>query len=323
MRKVQRLIFTVLVLALPLLLSQCSTKQGAALSGVRGIKPGEAAKLAEAYDPEPIRPTSRLDRREIPLDRLEALGDLAVQNHDYDRSLVNFLRILKDQPENQELRYKVGVIFLLSGQLEAARRELARVLIKQPEMLEAHEALGLVHLEEKQYLQALEEFRLVLAKEPNRARTRYLLGVARLMSGQTREAIIVLEAAAALDPRHIATMSALGQAYFKVKDYSRALTWLKKGQSLAPNQPKINYHLGMTLAATKRYPEALQAFLKAGDEAQAYNNIGVHYFMEGQYEEAAKCFQRALELRPTFYKEAKVNLNRALERLQEAREDAI
>ncbi len=323
MRKVQRLIFTALVLALPLLLSQCSTKQGAALPGVRGVKPDEAAKLAEAYDPAPSRRTSRLDRREIPLDRLETLGDLAVQNHDYESSLINFLQILKDQPENYDLRYKVGVIFLLSGQYEAAQRELARVLIKQPEMLAAHEALGLAHLQEKQYPLALEEFRLVLAKEPNRAGTRYLLGVTQLVAGQTREAIAALETAAALDPRHVATMTALGQAYFKMKDYPRALTWLKKGQSLAPNQPKLNYHLGMALAATKRYPEALQAFLKAGDEAQAYNNIGVHYFLEGQYEEAAKCFQRALELRPTFYREARVNLNRALERLQDSRKDAI
>jgi len=43
--------------------------------------------------------------------------------------------------------------------------------------------------------------------------------------------------------------------------------------------------------------------------------------MEGQYEDAAKCFQRALELRPTFYQEAKTNLQRALEKLQETRKD--
>jgi tetratricopeptide (TPR) repeat protein len=61
--------------------------------------------------------------------------------------------------------------------------------------------------------------------------------------------------------------------------------------------------------------------MKSGDEAQAYNNIGVHYFMDGQYEEAAKCFQRAIELRPTFYEEAKTNLQRALEKLQATRKD--
>ena len=318
MSKVRRLLGAALMLALPLLLCQCA-KKPVAPSGVRPIKPEEAAKLQEAYDPWDKRPPSRLDRKEIPSERLEALGDLSMQTRDYDRSLLNFLQILKDQPENHELRYKVGVIFLLKGQLEAARRELARVLLHQPEKLAAHEALGVVHLQEKQYPLALEEFRLVLASEPNRGHTRYLVGVTHLLAGQTREAISALEKAAALDHRHVPTLTALGQAYIKVKDYPQAINWLKKGESLAPDQPKNNYQLGMALAGAKRYAEALQAFLKAGDEAQAYNNIGVHYFMDGQYEEAAKCFQRALELRPTFYQEAKVNLNRALERLQQAR----
>ena len=69
--------------------------------------------------------------------------------------------------------------------------------------------------------------------------------------------------------------------------------------------------------------EALQAFMKSGDEAQAYNNIGVHYFVAGQYEDAAKCFQRALELRPTFYDEAKANLQRALEKIQQTQKGDI
>ena len=61
--------------------------------------------------------------------------------------------------------------------------------------------------------------------------------------------------------------------------------------------------------------------MKAGDEAQAYNNIGVYCFMDGQYEEAAKCFQHAIEIRPIFYQEAKSNLQRALEKLQQSRLD--
>ena len=73
----------------------------------------------------------------------------------------------------------------------------------------------------------------------------------------------------------------------------------------------------MILAARKNYPEALAAFRQAGDEAQAFNNIGVHYYLDHRYSEAARCFQKALELRPTFYQEAKVNLTKALERLQE------
>ena len=122
---------------------------------------------------------------------------------------------------------------------------------------------------------------------------------------------------------NVALLATLGQAYLKVKDYDRALLCLKKGQSLDPNDKKINLNLGMALAGLKRYPEAFDAFLKAGDEAQAYNNIGVHYYLEGHYEEAAKCFQKALELRPTFYEEAKTNLQRALEKLQESGKEPI
>ena len=114
---------------------------------------------------------------------------------------------------------------------------------------------------------------------------------------------------------------ALGQAYLKMKKYPDAVTYLKQGQALAPQDQKVNYHLGMALAAQKRYPEALEAFMKAGDEAQAYNNIGVHYFGDGRYEEAAKCFQKAIDLRPTFYQEARGNLQRALEKLHQARND--
>ena len=124
-----------------------------------------------------------------------------------------------------------------------------------------------------------------------------------------------------MDPRQKASHIALAQAYLQQKDYPHAVASLKQAQTLAPQDPKVNQLLGRALGAQKQYPQALEAFMQAGDEAQAYNNIGVFYFMDGQYEEAAKCFQRALELRPTFYQEAKTNLHRALEKMQETRKD--
>ena len=112
---------------------------------------------------------------------------------------------------------------------------------------------------------------------------------------------------------------ALAQAYLQQKDYPHAVASLKQPRALAPQNQKVNQLLGRALGAQKQYPQALEAFMRAGDEAQAYNNIGVFFFMDGQYEEAAKCFQRALELRPSFYQEAKTNLQRALEKMQETR----
>jgi Flp pilus assembly protein TadD len=126
-----------------------------------------------------------------------------------------------------------------------------------------------------------------------------------------------------LNDKNVALLATLGQAYLKVKDYNKALLFLQKGQNLDPTDKKINLNLGMALAGLKRYSEAFDTFLKAGDEAQAYNNIGVHYYLAGRYEDAAKCFQKALDLRPTFYEEAKANLQRALEKLQQTKQKPI
>jgi Tfp pilus assembly protein PilF len=305
-----------LLLALPLAVSHCARNK----SPAAGIDSERLAKLQDLHDHWSHQKTPTLPEK-LPDDRLEALGDLALENRNFEDSLVNYLQVLRDHPERYDLHHKVGVIFLMSGKLEAAQKELALVLVHQPEMLQAHEALGLVFLQGKQYPLAIDEFHYVLAQDPSRGKTHHLLGVTFLEAGQTDRAIQEFQKATILDPRHLSSFVLLSEAYLKRKDYTHATASLKKAQSLAPDNQKVNRLLGQALAGQKLYPEALTAFLKAGDEAQAYNNIGVYYFMDGRYEEAAKCFQRAIELRPTFFQEAKTNLQRALEKLHDSQHD--
>lgn len=316
LHSLRRLACGAILLALPLAVSHCARNQSTATQ----MDSEKLSKLQDLNDhwshrDKPTRP------EQLPDDRLEALGDLALENRNFEDSLVNYLQVLRDHPERYDLHYKVGIIFLMSGKLEAAQKELALVLVHQPEMLKAHEALGLVFLQGKQYPLAIEEFHYVLAQDPSRAKTHHLLGVTFLEAGHSDRAIQEFQKATVLDPRHLSSFILLSEAYLKRKDYTHATATLKQAQSLAPDNQKVNRLLGQALAGQKQYPQALMAFLKAGDEAQAYNNIGVYYFMDGRYEEAAKCFQRAMELRPTFYQEAKANLQRALEKLQESRHD--
>jgi tetratricopeptide (TPR) repeat protein len=302
--------YTVLILALPLLLSHCGKQQ------TSGARPDLSDRLTEG---RPFK--SSPDKDLLPPDRLESLGEIALQSGDYDSSLINFMEILRREPGRYDLHYKVGVIFLLKGQLEPAQKELALVLVHRPNMSQAHEALGMVHLQQKKYSQALVEFQQALSQDSGRANARHLLGITYLEMGQPGKAIVELKRALDLDRRQMASYVALGQAYTELKDYRRAVDCLKQGLGLEPTNQKLNYQLGMALAGEQRYNEALEAFMKAGDEAQAYNNIGVHYFVAGQFEEAAKCFQRAIELRPTYYGEAKTNLQKALEKLHQVRKD--
>jgi tetratricopeptide (TPR) repeat protein len=305
-----------------IVLSGISCAHKANNMSVQNLKMKEIARLQEAYDHVTPKPEPGA-KEELSPERREALGDLLLERKEYEGSLVHYLQLLKAEPQRTDIRYKVAVLLLLSGQTQAARQELTTVLAAKPQMLEAKEALGLTYLEEKQYPQAIRLFQEVLNQDSTRVKTRHFLGSAYLAQDNPREAIRVMERASYQSGKNVGFLATLGQAYLKVKDYNRALLYLQKGHSLDPKNKKINLNIGMALAGLKQYPEAFEAFKRGGDDAQAYNNIGVHYYLDGRYEDAAKCFQKALDLRPTFYGEAKTNLQRALEKLQEAGKQAI
>ena len=314
---IQRLAYGVFLLALPFILSNCASRQ---TPPVRRLTTAEVAAQQTIHDYMPHHQGSHLEEQ-VPDERLELMGNMALENRNFQSSLISYLQVLKDHPKRYDLHYKVGVIFLMTGNLEAAQKELALVLVHRPKMLKAHEALGVVFLEGKQYSQAIDEFQYVLSQDPQRAQTHQLLGVAYLESGRLDRAVYELQKATILAPRHLSSFITLALAYLKQKNYPQATATLKRAQALAPENKKVHRLLGQALASQKKYPQALAAFMKAGDEGQAYNNVGVYYFMDGQYEAAAKCFQHALEVRPVFYQEAKRNLQRALEKLQESRQN--
>jgi tetratricopeptide (TPR) repeat protein len=289
---------------------------------VQNLKMQEIAKLQEAYDHVTPKPEPGAQEQLSP-ERREALADLLLERKEYEGSLIHYLQLLKAEPQRTDIRYKVAVILLLNGRTQAARQELTTVLAAKPQMLEAKEALGLTYLEEKKYPEAIRILQEVLNQDNTRIKTRHLLGIAYLAQDNPREAIRVMERGTYQGSKNAAFLATLGQAYLKVKDYNRALLYLQKGHSLDPQDKKINLNMGMALSGLKRYNEAFEAFKQGGDEAQAYNNIGVHYYLDGRYEDAAKCFQKAMDLRPTFYGEAKTNLQRALEKLQEEGKRAI
>ena len=302
-----------------LLICSCLTTKGSKNApAFRGLTGSEAERLEALNNPGFRDKPSKPDKDDSP-ENLAETAEMFLQNGDYESSLLNYSKILSQNPERHDIRYKLGVALLLTGKLEEAKKELAEVLLHKMDMLEAHEALGVVYLQENNLTGAQQEFRSVLALDPKRFQSRYFLGETCLRANQYSQALTEFKAAQELAPTSAKVLSNLGWTYFKMKNYDQSLQYLKKAQALNPSDKKLNHRLGMVLATQKKFPEALEAFRKAGDEAQAFNNVGVHYYLEHRYAEAARCFQKALDLRPTYYQEAKVNLEKALARLQDER----
>lgn len=307
----------IILCLLPFLTCSCLTPRSSKPPGFRGLTAAEAARFESQHDHTRQNPAPAGPETEEAPENLTEMAEMFLQSGDYERSLENYGKILLKDPERHDVRYKLGLALYLSGNLAEAKKAFAEVLLQKMDMAEAHDALGIVYLKENNVAEAQREFRSALAVEPGRYQSRYLLGEACLRGHHYAQALPELKAALDLAPQNPGIMSALGWSCLKLKNYDQALQWLEKAKLLAPHNPKIHYRLGMVLAEQKKFPEALAAFRKAGDEAQAFNNIGVYYYLEHRYAEAARCFQKALDLRPMHYEEAKVNLEKALARLQD------
>lgn len=301
---------------LPLLPCACLTTKSSKNPAFRGLNASEASRLADQNDSGWKNRKSLQPEMEDSPENLSEMAEISLQDGDYQKSIYNYSKILAKTPDRHDIRYKLGLTLLLAGNLEEAKKELAEVLLHKIDMAEAHDALGLIFLKENKIAPAQQEFRSALALDANRYQSHYLLGEAFMRGKQYSQALSEFKAASAITPRSARIMSAIGWSFYKLKDYDQSLQWLKKAKASDPENSTLNHRLGMVLAEQKKFPEALEAFRKGGDEAQAFNNIGVYYYLDHRYDEAARCFQKALELRPTFYEEAKSNLDRALSKLQ-------
>ena len=129
----------------------------------------------------------------------------------------NYSKILSQNPERHDIRYKLGIALLLTGKLEEAKKELAEVLLHKMDMLEAHEALGVVYLQENNVTAAQQEFRSVLALDPKRFQSRYFLGETCLRANQYSQALTEFKAAQELAPTQCQSYEQSGVDLFQTE----------------------------------------------------------------------------------------------------------
>lgn len=106
-----------------------------------------------------------------------------------------------------------------------------------------------------------------------------------------------------------------GYSLLMQQRYVEALGVLERGLELAPTSGRIRNNLAIALAWKERYDEAITLYQGDDHIYQGYNNIGYIAMLNGDYKQAIRFFNRALELSPTYYQKAAINLEKARSRL--------
>jgi Flp pilus assembly protein TadD len=123
------------------------------------------------------------------------------------------------------------------------------------------------------------------------------------LRGDLRRAIALLSEGLTAHPDAGALANNLAAALERHGDFDDALSAVQHGLQHAPDLPQLAKNLGDLHFRAGRFAEALNAFRRAVKLApklgpDVYNKLGTLYLRRREQEEAARCWNRALEIEP-------------------------
>jgi tetratricopeptide (TPR) repeat protein len=229
------------------------------------------------------------------------LGAALVQGGHYPEAIAEYRKALDRDESNVEVRVNLALAFYKAQRLSEAAAELERVVSARPQHPKALILLADCRLRLGQFAKVIEILGpLESAADKNQA-IAYLLGVALIKNDQPEKGKVLLDRILSRDDSAEARLM-LGTAYYGVRDYAAANEEFARAARLDPRLPSVHLHHGRTLMAIGSPEEAAAAFRRElAREANDFDSnllLGALLKQEQGYEEARRCFDRALRVRP-------------------------
>ncbi|MGD9851930.1 MAG: tetratricopeptide repeat protein [Nitrospirales bacterium] len=256
--------------------------------------------------------------KEMTQDEFEKLGDAHLQQGNFPMAKVQYEKALDLEPERVLARYKLAVTYLENKQAQKAYDEFHAILDYDFNFAPAYEGMGRALMKMEKDAEAEKEFEAALIYEPKMWTAKNFLGIVYDRRHAHKEAIHMYQAALEIRQGDPSILNNLGMAYYLDERYQEAATTFQQALQVGGTTDKISNNLGMALSKLGHYDLAFDAYSRGMDSAKAYNNIGVAFMEEGNFARASRCFEKAMEIQPSYYEKAKENLsvsNRMLARL--------
>jgi Flp pilus assembly protein TadD len=252
-----------------------------------------------------------LAAQEMPGPEIERLGDAYYNQGNHQLALMEYNKFLQLNPDNNRVRYKKGLVLLKGRMDEGAIREFKGVINKDPTHALAFQGLGQACFRLKKYDDAIKHLSKAVEIDSTLWKAYNLLGIIYDYQEKYNLATRQYNNAIKLKPRDGSLYNNLGVSYSLMGEYDKAVRSFNQALKFNAADAKIYNNLGLVLSKLGKYRLAMEAFKKGGDEAQAYNNLGFAYLQNRERDKAIRSFEKAIEIRPTFYIKASENLKKA------------
>jgi tetratricopeptide (TPR) repeat protein len=249
----------------------------------------------------------------------DILGLGRSQQGQFARALAEFQAALERDPDLDDARYHMALVYLRKNDAAQAESTLRDLLVRNPDYHDARQQLGMLALQSGKFDDAVREFDELLKRAPSRADAAFAAGGARLQQQRIPEAEQYFRTAIERQPNFAQAKSYLGLLHLDRGENEAAEQLFRQAIIDKPNYAEPYNNLGVVLGKTNRYAEAEEQFRAAirhaPGYAEAYNNLGMLLAQNQQLPAARECFVQALQLNPNF-QHAQQNLQQVDARLQ-------
>ncbi|MCY9873303.1 tetratricopeptide repeat protein [Vibrio barjaei] len=289
------------------------------------------------------RPIETLTQGPPPVSEVEAIqrGDAALNAGNIDLALYEYIRSMSFSPLDYKDKtlYTIGQIHLSRGNNELAEKAFLMSVKENPNNVMALQQLGNLYTQlgrveegESYFLRSVnaDQIRLgskamidynslnkqsveALVVDSQSPAVSYMgLGIIADVENKYDIARVLYDKASIAAPQMTKVLINQGYSYYMSGDYTKAARYTQNALKREPSNEKAQNNMALIYLAQGQENQALNMFSRHMERFEALNNVGYFLMLKGRPEQAIPYFQQAIDSKPSYYKLANDNLDRAL-----------
>ncbi|NOY67150.1 MAG: PEP-CTERM system TPR-repeat protein PrsT [Gammaproteobacteria bacterium] len=187
----------------------------------------------------------------------------SIANHELRKAVIVLKNAITEYPNNKEVRYILGEVYLKSGDGESAEKEFGRYIEYGGDREKVTIYLGQSLLMQHLYQRVLDEIKETDAKSTDKPDIYVLYGESYLGLGKSKMAKRAFENAITMQVDFIPAKLGMVQLYLSLNDTTSATVFINEAISLDKKNPYAWYLDGLLKSGSKNKKGALESFQKS------------------------------------------------------------
>jgi predicted O-linked N-acetylglucosamine transferase (SPINDLY family) len=235
-------------------------------------------------------------------DILYNIGIIFIIENNYHEALNYLKKAININPNNHFINSNLGLAFSKLGNDVEAIKYYSKALKLKPDYIIAYLNFGKSLSNLKKYNEALHYYNKAIKLNPIYAESWCDKGVILNHLKSYEEALFCYDQAIKLKPNYAEALSNKGITLYELKSFNKALNYYNQAIKLKPNYFQIWFNKALALNSLKFYNEALvhydQAIKLKPDYAEAWSNKGDTLGNLNFYEKSLIHYNKAIKINP-------------------------